>query len=257
MKTKIIYILMVLLMTNLMNAQQSFRFVYEYSYAPDSANVEKKITETYYLDITDDQTLFYNVKHKSHDTLYINDDFLYSDFDYRIAQHKADPTLTEYFNISDFAYAVKDKVEFKWTVNKASDKILGYDVQEAACTFRGRKWKARFAKELPFQNGPYKFSGLPGLIVKISDDKNTHTFALTAIESLKEKLIIVPEKMIDISKVKFKKVLDGFRKNSQKELMNIEVTSTEDGLTNEEFKNKMREYYKRKHKGNNNFIELQ
>ena len=63
--------------------------------------------------------------------------------------------------------------------------------------------------------------------------------------------------MIDISKTKFKKVLDGFRKNSQKELMNVEVTSTEDGLTNEEFKSKMREYYKRKHKGNNNFIELE
>ena len=76
------------------------------------------------------------------------------------------------------------------------------------------------------------------------------------MEPLKKGLILFPKKIINISKLKFIKLLDNYRNNSQKEMMNIEITSTEDGLTNEEFKNKMKEYYRRKNKTNNNFINL-
>ena len=36
----------------------------------------------------------------------------------------------------------------------------------------------RFTTDVPFQYGPYKFYGLPGLIVKIEDNKGDYIFDL-------------------------------------------------------------------------------
>jgi GLPGLI family protein len=57
-------------------------------------------------------------------------------------------------------------------------KIGSWEAQKATTEFAGRKWTAWFAEELPFNDGPYKFKGLPGLIVKISDETNSHSMEL-------------------------------------------------------------------------------
>lgn len=38
------------------------------------------------------------------------------------------------------------------------------------------EWTAWFTTELPISDGPYKFHGLPGLILKIYDKTNTYSF---------------------------------------------------------------------------------
>lgn len=256
MKQRFFYKALLLIFANFLNAQNSFRFTYEYTYSPDSLKVENKIKETYFLDIINGKSLFYNIKHKSNDTLFIKDDYIYSDFDYRILKNNSNDILIEYTNLSDFAYSIEDKSNFQWSINNGLNKILDFNAQEAECNFEGRKWKVWFTSDLPFQDGPYKFNKLPGLIIRASDTTGTHAFNLVAVEPLKKGLILFPKKIINISKLKFIKLLDNYRNNSQKEMMNIEITSTEDGLTNEEFKNKMKEYYRRKNKTNNNFINL-
>lgn len=47
--------------------------------------------------------------------------------------------------------------------------ILGYECAKATCEFAGRTYSAWFTQELPLPFGPYKFGGLPGLILKIED----------------------------------------------------------------------------------------
>jgi GLPGLI family protein len=42
---------------------------------------------------------------------------------------------------------------------------------------------------MPIQDGPYKFHGLPGLILKIEDETKSHSFALKGIKSLSEDFI--------------------------------------------------------------------
>ena len=80
----------------------------------------------------------------------------------------------------------EDKPEFKWTIEKDTITILGYACQKATTTFRGRNYIAWFALEIPSNNGPWKFGGLPGLIVKIYDDKHDYTFECTGIQQLEK-----------------------------------------------------------------------
>lgn len=51
-----------------------------------------------------------------------------------------------------------------------SDTIMGYECRKATAEFAGRHYTAWFAPEIPLPFGPYKFGGLPGLILKIEDD---------------------------------------------------------------------------------------
>ena len=75
--------------------------------------------------------------------------------------------------------------EFNWTLLPERKKILSYQCQKAICTFRGRNYTAWFTSEIPFKDGPYKFGGLPGLILQITDSKNHFNFLCIGIKKNK------------------------------------------------------------------------
>jgi GLPGLI family protein len=65
--------------------------------------------------------------------------------------------------------------------------ILSYLCQKATATFRGRDYIAWFTMNIPIDNGPWKFGGLPGLILKIMDTKNDFVYECEGLEQLKNK----------------------------------------------------------------------
>jgi GLPGLI family protein len=74
----------------------------------------------------------------------------------------------------------------KWLIQSDTARILGYLCQKALCSFRGRNYTAWFTESIAVSQGPWKFMGLPGLIIKVYDNEQTFTFTLRGIEQIKE-----------------------------------------------------------------------
>jgi GLPGLI family protein len=72
--------------------------------------------------------------------------------------------------------------DFQWSLKQDTCSILGYPCQKAVCQYGGRVWTAWFTTHIPISDGPYKFSGLPGLILRISDEDQFFIFEISGIE---------------------------------------------------------------------------
>ena len=70
-----------------------------------------------------------------------------------------------------------------WTLCEDTLTIYGYLCQKATCFYRGRDFEAWFAPEIPLKEGPWTFGGLPGLILKVQDEKRLYVFECVRIET--------------------------------------------------------------------------
>lgn len=101
-------------------------------------------------------------------------------FFYKILKDDNRDSITVYNEIFMDNYKYKEgKNKIRWKVTSDTSVINGLKCQKATTTFSGRFYEAWFTNEIPISDGPYKFSGLPGLIIKISDSKNHYVFELT------------------------------------------------------------------------------
>lgn len=63
-----------------------------------------------------------------------------------------------------------------WQIEEEKDTICGYICTRANGSYGGRDWEVWFAEEIPSELGPWKFSGLPGLIMAAKDSEGIHEF---------------------------------------------------------------------------------
>ncbi|MFC6101245.1 GLPGLI family protein [Olivibacter domesticus] len=85
--------------------------------------------------------------------------------------------------------------KFDWHISDDTASIAGLLCQKAKMVYGGREWIAWFAQDIPLDEGPYKFCGLPGLIVKIADSRNHWIFELTALKEIKRSVSIAFNKV--------------------------------------------------------------
>jgi len=97
-------------------------------------------------------------------------------------------TVTDGISLQGYIYEEELNTQ-NWEVLDSTKTILDNSCQLAKCTFRGRQWIAWFTSEIPISDGPWKFGGLPGLIMEVHDIGMQYHFVMIGIEKKEEPIV--------------------------------------------------------------------
>ena len=78
----------------------------------------------------------------------------------------------------------RDKIDglFEWKLLEGDSIVCKYPCHKAVTTFRGRTWTVWYTLDLPYSDGPWKFCGLPGLVLHAYDSDGYFRFNCIGIE---------------------------------------------------------------------------
>ena len=76
----------------------------------------------------------------------------------------------------------EDLPKLDWKILTETKLIGGKKCQKATCSLGGRNYVAWFCAELPYPVGPYKFTGLPGLIFELESLDGFVKYAFAGVE---------------------------------------------------------------------------
>ncbi len=246
---------------------QNKSFVYELKYKPNPSK-DSIANEKYILDINEGKSVFRTLRDKKTDSTFHtgrNHNFMSTSLkDYNAVSKDLKLKETKKF-IHNFqkVFSIKIDEELNWKIENETKDILGMKAQKATTTYGGRNWIAYFTNEIPLQEGPYVFSGLPGLITEIYDTQNDYVFSLIQIKNsdgnLYEKVKALPVSWKQYEKLALDFFTDPTREISGKNSgSSVMITKWVDEKGNE-FTPNFKEMNEREQKiirENNNPIEL-
>ena len=105
---------------------------------------------------------------------------------------KGNITVTDGLSMQDYIYEDELNAQ-QWEIKDSTKTILDYQCQMATCDFRGRQWTAWFTTDIPVSDGPWKFSGLPGLIMEAYDKGNQYVFTIVGLQKVEDEPIFFSE----------------------------------------------------------------
>jgi len=272
--------LIVLGLTSQIIFAQANRFIYQVTMKTDSTNRNDIKTENAYLDATPEKSIFYGEKRLQRDSLFARmrqtngGSFdrtqmqnLRSHIDFTIEKDFKTGKNTYNSRIARDQYSYEEDRPMEWKILPETAKIGDYKTQKAETNFAGRTWIAWFTTDVPFQDGPYKFSGLPGLIVKVEDSKGDFSFDLketkkiSALTNFSPGGNIVKVKRKDYQKQEalFRKDPASFMQTSMRGGSGISAPQTRGGsmrTPDPAQRKQMEDRMKEEMKKNNNPIEL-
>ncbi|MDE6330117.1 MAG: GLPGLI family protein [Muribaculaceae bacterium] len=146
------------------------------------------------------QSAFYSTERRTADSLsHKSDEYFYAQLnDFNLFKHNANLdksaifknypmgkiTVHQRYDRESWVYT-EDFETPVWTVTDSVANVLDYQCVMAVSDFRGRRWIAWFAPELPISNGPWKLGGLPGLILKAEDSKGHYSYEAIEVADAK------------------------------------------------------------------------
>ncbi len=186
----------IVFMTQFLSAQTS-RFVYQVTMKSDSTDKTSITTENVILDVSPEKSIFYSEGRVKRDSIMQrmretrNFDRnamqnLRSSIDYIVEKDLVKNITYFKTRLGRDQYIYEEDRKIDWKILPETVKIGEYEAQKAETTFAGRKWYAWFTQDIPFQDGPYKFKGLPGLIVKVEDANEDYSFDLQQSKKISE-----------------------------------------------------------------------
>jgi len=231
------------------------RFFYDYKFIPDSTDKANVLKEIMLLDIDKSGSKYYGQEK------FIADSTSQADLErqlklspnsisisrndkpgmitYKVTKQYPDFKTHLFTKISSDSYKIEEDKKPEWKILPDKQKIGEYNAQKATTKYGGREWTAWFSTDLPFQDGPYKFYGLPGLIVKIEDKTGSHSLTLVGnktIQTTTEKEMNLPQgvqlygmggKDIEINEAQFKKAWKAYKNDPTKNMREMMMKNTE------------------------------
>ncbi|SEW10718.1 GLPGLI family protein [Chryseobacterium wanjuense] len=198
-------ILLFLLLSVCTNAQIN-RFFYEYKFIPDSNDKADVKKEMMLLDIDKNGSNYYSRDKFVADStsmaevqkqikggsgnINISRRDSPGQVNYKVTKSYPDFKTYLFTRVSMDQYKVKEDQKPEWKILPEKQKVGEYNAQKATTTYGGREWIAWFSTDIPFQDGPYKFYGLPGLIVKLEDTTGSHIMTLVGNKKIQTEVSI-------------------------------------------------------------------
>lgn len=228
---------LILLMGVFLSAQNN-RVVYEYTFRPDSTKIDSLNKEWMYLDINKNGSQFYSKKAFDRDSIItesikkqkaagmrsisVSQEQSTGNINFEVEKTYPDYKIFLIANAGNDRYKVAEDRKIIWKILSDKKQLQTYNVQKATTDFAGRNWVAWFTTEIPIQDGPYKFAGLPGLIVEIADLSGSHKMELKGL--FKNKTVQNGEADLDLKDIPFTKhkPLEVNRKQYGKKLREFE-----------------------------------
>ena len=168
-----------------------YKAVYKLTYQPDSTDIKSVTSEEMWLYLGDKISKFSSRGAALEDSLNNLSKNLAAKVDFqdriRLTKTELDYIIYKGFPEDKISYTleiVNDRLRYEedknlqWEIVHETKTIRGYKSQKAKTKFRGREYTAWFTPEIPISEGPYKFYGLPGLILQIEDKKRNYVFEL-------------------------------------------------------------------------------
>ena len=179
-----------------------YKFTYEFTYTTDSTKTNTKSKNELILLVGNNDSKFFSsilvkkpeeVKQTTHsdarqfqDGRGLNGTEVFKNL--KTGQTTVTTRVTATLDVYTYNETISD---FNWVISNETKEILSYSCRKATTVFRGREYEAWFTTDIPLNNGPWKFGGLPGLILRVSDTNNYFIFECQSIEMPKEKEAIV------------------------------------------------------------------
>jgi GLPGLI family protein len=206
-------------------SSQTTRFIYQVSIKTDSTDTNSVKTELANLDISPMKSIFYSDNRLKRDSIigramqtknFNRDQMenLRSNLDFVVEKNYTDQSLLFKSRIGGDEYSYAEAPQFNWEILPETVTIGDYKTQKAHMNYGGRTWNAWFTTDVPVQDGPYKFGGLPGLIVKVEDTKGNYSFDLMQSKKIERPAAFTTRgNVVKLSKKDFEKQFSAYRKD--------------------------------------------
>ncbi len=281
------------LFASVMTSAQVNRFIYEYKFRADSTKTDSLKTEWMYLDIDKSGSRYYSK------LAFDADSIMNADLNKQLAagmgnisisrqnygnavSYKVEKSHPSYktvliTEIGNQSYRVTEDRPLGWKISSENKQVGEFKAQKATTQFAGRLWTAWFTSDIPFQDGPYKFHGLPGLIVEVSDATGSHRMELKGVKKIAEAkqealdtkgkdIPLIGRKAIEVSRAQYVKLLKQYENDpvqGMRELLNRPNSTVKINMNGTEFSDPkdilkvMEKSARERMAANNNKLELQ
>jgi len=239
------YLIVLVILGVFANAQVN-RFFYDYKYVADSTNRAEVKSDIMLLDIDKSGSKYYSrekfvadsttkadiarqMKGGFGGSINIRKNIKPGTIFSSVTKKYPEYSMSFSEKVGNTTYKVTEDQKPEWKILPEKEKIGEYNTQKATTNYGGRSWIAWFTTDIPIQDGPYKFCGLPGLIVKIEDTKGSHIITLIGnkkTEAVSEEALQIPGltmvgiggKEIEVNKKQFKKAWKDYLTDPTKDM---------------------------------------